>query len=105
MFGGYWLNPYNEYFFNDLWEYNIATNQWTWIGGNNVGNKPGNYGTKGVPDTANLPPSRLCNCSWKDSVGNFFMFGGSQNHAPPSYNANDLWSYNPITKEWTWLIG
>src|ERR1700722_19634467 len=40
--------------YNDLWVYSIATNEWTWMKGNNNGS----YGTKGIEDTTNNPPPR-----------------------------------------------
>jgi hypothetical protein len=36
-------------FFNDLWVFNITTNVWTWVSGNNTVNVHGKYGTKGFP--------------------------------------------------------
>ncbi len=38
---------------NDLWRYDPATNQWTWMSGSDTTNRTGIYGTKGVPDVAN----------------------------------------------------
>jgi hypothetical protein len=32
-----------------------TTNQWTWVGGPNLVNQPGNYGTLGQSTAANLP--------------------------------------------------
>jgi hypothetical protein len=46
--------------FNDLWKYNIATGEWTWVKGPKVAGDTGRYGTMGVPDMLNLPPSRVC---------------------------------------------
>ncbi|RYG55543.1 MAG: hypothetical protein EON56_05485, partial [Alphaproteobacteria bacterium] len=40
---------------NDLWKYNIATNQWTWMSGSKVGRNPGVYGIKGVASPENFP--------------------------------------------------
>jgi len=47
------------YNFNDLWEYNTTTNQWAWFG-------------------ASGPDPRACWAHWKDSDGNFVLFGGCQ---------------------------
>ena len=30
---------------DDLWKYNIATNEWTWMAGSNAAGDPGSYGT------------------------------------------------------------
>ena len=33
----------------------LIIGQWTWVSGSNTNAKPGTYGTKGVPDAANVP--------------------------------------------------
>lgn len=89
--------------FNDLWKYNIATNQWTWMHGNNLGEQAGIYGTKGVPNASNTPGSRYAFASWKDKVGNLWLFGGGI--YPTQQFFNDMWRYNIATNEWTWMSG
>ncbi len=54
-------------YMNDLWRYDPATKQWTWISGSNTINQAGIYGTKGVPDAANVPCARYMSISWADS--------------------------------------
>ena len=44
--------------FNDLWKYDIALGQWTWMSGGNLTAQTGTYGTKGIPNAANKPGSR-----------------------------------------------
>ena len=61
---------------NDLWRYDPETNQWTWVSGSNTRNQVGVYGTKGVPDAANVPGARSDSISWTDSTGNLWLFGG-----------------------------
>ncbi len=98
---------------NDLWEYNPATSQWTWMGGSNIylANAPipfGVYGTLGLPAAANVPGGRYGMATWKDSKGNFWLFAGYGNGAVTSQGAaslNDLWEYNPTVGEWTWMGG
>ena len=85
---------------DDLWEYSPSLNEWTWMGGPDVGNVAGVYGTKGVPSPSNLPPPRDNAITWVDSAGNFWLFGGDS-----PYNMNDLWKYDPSTREWTWMSG
>ena len=89
---------------SDLWKYDIATHQWTWMKGPNTLDQPAVYGTMGVPNINNIPSARFCYNKWKDSHGNFWLFGGS---GPGSaFNVlNDMWKYNPITNEWTWMSG
>ncbi len=99
LFGG--QGPSGE--LNDLWKYNIATNQWAWMKGSNAGGSPGNYGTKGVAAPTNNPPARQVHSRWKDNNGNFWFFGGT---APSNTNAmNDMWKFDPTTNNWTWMSG
>jgi N-acetylneuraminic acid mutarotase len=92
---------------NDLWEYNIRSNQWVWIGGDTTGNNKGIYGTPGTASRFYMPGSRMGSVGWTDPQGNFWLFGGL------GYDANgnkegllsDLWKFNPGTKEWTWVSG
>ncbi|HNB80692.1 MAG TPA: kelch repeat-containing protein, partial [Chitinophagaceae bacterium] len=86
---------------NDVWKYNIATNQWTWMKGSQALNNGGTYGTKGVEAAANNPPARLSFTKWKGKDGNFYLFAGGNN----SNSRNDLWRFNPFTTNWTWISG
>ncbi len=86
----------------DLWRYNIATNQWTWISGESSPSAFGKNGIKGVPSASNYPPPRgESACSWTDSKNNLWLFGGSG----PFDNLNDVWKYNISTNEWSWEFG
>lgn len=108
-----WVDPQNNFWifggqdavngvYNDMWKYDIATNQWTFMKGDMVTNGLGNYGTKGVEAPANLPPSRLSYTKWEGLDGSFYIFaGGDFNNA----NYNDVWKYNPSTNNWTWTSG
>ena len=102
LFGGYGLGSTStDGYLNDLWRYDPATNQWTWVSGSNTTNQVGVYGTRGVPDAANVPGARNNSISWTDSTGNLWLFGGSTAY---SY-LNDLWRYEPATSQWTWVSG
>ena len=87
---------------NDLWRYNIATNEWTWMKGSQTISFPGFYGTLGVEDPANEPASRCAYTHWKDNSGNFWFFGGEDFYAT---DFNDMWRFNPLTNNWTWMNG
>lgn len=109
MFGGLgYSTNVNEGPLNDLWKYNIATNQWTWMKGptdNNV--QPyGIYGTQGVPAGANNPGIRYFSTGWVDAAGYFWLFGGTgySSNAGNGY-LDDLWKYDPATNQWTWIKG
>lgn len=85
---------------NDLWKFNPSLNEWTWVGGPNLSNQPGGYGTEGMAAPGNLPPPRENAIALVDSEGNFWLFGGDP-LAGGLYN--DLWKYN--NGEWTWMSG
>jgi LysM repeat protein len=91
---------------NDLWRFDPATRQWTWMGGNNLIDQLGVYGTLGTPSTANIPGSRGGAVSFLDPTGNFWLFGGAGIDANGNSGwLNDLWKVNPSTGEWTWVSG
>jgi N-acetylneuraminic acid mutarotase len=95
---------------NALWEYNTSTNQWTWMGGStNTGTDSGEiaaYGTLGTFAASNLPGARQGSASWKDSSGNFWLFGGSGFDASDAVGSlNDLWEYSPSNGDWAWMGG
>jgi hypothetical protein len=100
FFGGTYNN---SNLFNDVWRFNIPTNTWTWMKGSSLFNQPGEYGTLGVEDTANTPGGRIAYCRWKDKSGNFWLFGGGDN--VNYFYQNDLWRFNPLTNNWTWMSG
>jgi len=86
---------------NDMWKYDIASNQWAWMNGSNVSSAPNVYGTKGVSNPANTPGARQAYCRWKDAAGDFWLFGGTDY----SYYAGDLWKFSLTTNEWAWMSG
>lgn len=104
LFGGSGEESGGLYDGNDVWEYNPATNMWTWLKGAGT-TFHGFYGTKGVAAAANTPGNRtgMAGCSLN---GKFYLFGGVT-HLQNSYNefANDLWEYDPGTNMWTWISG
>jgi hypothetical protein len=69
----------------------------------------GVYGTKGVAAAANVPGARYDSCSWTDSAGDLWLFGGIERlggtDETPEDLLNDLWHYNSGTGEWTWMSG
>lgn len=107
LFGGssdYYHDYYPEY--NDVWNYDTAIRQWTWVSGDSTAGQLGVYGKKGVPDVANKPRSRQGAVSWTDNANNVWIFGGSSNTLYyGSEHLNDLWKYNTVTNVWTWMSG
>jgi hypothetical protein len=94
-------------FMNDLWRYEIATNQWTWMKGDNFVNPLGVHGTQGVPSPLNVPGGRVESTSaWTDSLNNLWFFGGNGwDDNGNSGLLNDLMKYDISTNEWTWMSG
>jgi len=92
LFGGIGYADGSEGWLNDLWKYNIATNQWTWLKGDSTLNNNGVYGIVETADISNKPGSRFGNTSWADSSGNVYLFGGNGYVANGiSGYLNDLW--------------
>jgi N-acetylneuraminic acid mutarotase len=112
LFGGYGPNStgYTGYF-NDLWEFNPSTLEWTWMGGSNTipsstGSGAGVYGTLGTPAEGNMPGARYQAVSWTDKGGNLWLFGGyGIDSAGDLDPLNDLWEFNASTGQWTWVAG
>ena len=67
------------------------------MSGANTARQIGTYGTKGVPDAANVPGARINSVSWTDSDGNLWLFGGYGYGSTSSGYLNDLWRYDPDT--------
>jgi ELWxxDGT repeat protein len=79
--------------------------EWTWLGGSNVANVNGIYGTQGVAAAGNVPGSRNDAMTWQDAQGNLWLLGGFGYPASSNGYLNDLWKYNRSTGQWTWLKG
>ncbi len=117
LFGG--VGPSEDgarVWFNNLWEFNTTTREWTWVSGGGSAGVNGSlgagvYGTLGVPSPNNIPGARYGSSGWIDSSGNLWVFGGFAN-GPVSPGGqigtnelNDLWEFSPATEQWTWVAG
>lgn len=124
LFGGWSFDVSNQvqYYFDELWEYNTSTNQWTWMGGSSTRDgsacasnvnlwyyscgEPGVYGTMGTPASGNLPGGRSDAVNWIDSSGNLWLFSGfGFDSIGYIGDSQDLWKYSPSTSQWTWMGG
>lgn len=107
LFGGIGFDSVGtEYELNDLWDYSIATGEWTWVGGSNIQGASGVYGVQGVANPANIPGARDYPSYWTDASGTFWMFGGQIfDSLGNNGDGNDLWKYSTATGEWTWVSG
>jgi N-acetylneuraminic acid mutarotase len=111
LFGGGGYNG-NNYLstLNDLWEFSPETNAWTWMGGNTGSTSPaetnlGVYGTLGTFAPGNMPQGRSNATGWKDSNGDFWLFGGKVyggGFEGEGY-LNDVWEFSPSKNQWAWM--
>lgn len=103
LFGGYGKDVNGTAgMMSELWKFNPATLEWTWVRGSNIVDALGSYGTRGVASFSNDPPARCeTGASWVDSNGDLWLFGGEL----PNGFGNDIWRYNIATNIWTWMGG
>src|SRR5258708_38868752 len=75
---------------------------WTWVGGANVANQSGVYGTQGTPSSSNIAGAREAAVSWTDSSGKLWLFGGGGLPA-----AGKIWLLNGLWRvdgrHWGWV--
>ena len=101
MFGGWTAGGQT----NDLWKYEISSNTWTWIKGSSSFNHFGTYGTMGISSPTNVPGSRAAYSRWIDKQDNLWLYGGNGYSASGNGYLSDLWKFDVITNEWTWIQG
>ena len=105
LFGGSGFTFFTPPSYNDLWKFNIGSNNWTWVNGDSLTNHPSVYGTQGIEDTANTPGARWAYTRWKDNNGYLWMYGGAERWNTGHEMRNDLWRFNPLTSCWAWMDG
>jgi hypothetical protein len=103
LFGGNGYDSQGNYgFLNDLWKYSAG--QWTWMGGSNLADQPGVYGTRGTAAPGNIPSARNSGVSWIDASGSLWLFGGGGYNSTGTVDYfNDVWKYS--AGQWTWVGG
>jgi N-acetylneuraminic acid mutarotase len=102
IFGGMGYNNDTTIgYLNDLWRYNITSQNWAWMAGSPLINQVGNQGTRGIFDINNQPAGRT-HCSYFIcNDGHLWIFGG----ATQSAKRADLWCYNVTIESWAWIAG
>jgi len=107
LYGGYGYDSTGAVcWLNDLWQFDTATGNWTWMHGSSTGYQVAVYGSLGVPSTGNTPGGRRSAVSWSDSAGNLWLFGGLYYDGVSLMDRfNDLWKYTPSQGTWTWVTG
>ena len=104
LFRGQYYYPFTNYRQDDIWSYDIASNQWTWLAGEEAAAQSGYYGTPGLANFKNQPGARSGATQWTLN-GKHYLFGGNGVTPNGSGRLNDLWEYDPATQQWTWLKG
>ena len=94
IFGGYGTDVSgNVGNLQDLWAFDGT--DWIWVGGSQLANQNGIYGTQGVLSNTSLPGGRRgLTQAPVDSNGNVYIFGG-QGYTSTFGALNDLWKYAP----------
>lgn len=107
LFGGFGYNTTSIGYLADLWNYDPATTNWTWVGGSSALNVNGTYGTQGTGSASNLPGARFQSVTWIDASGTLWLFGGYGYPATGTAvdRLCDLWKYDPSIGNWTWVKG
>jgi N-acetylneuraminic acid mutarotase len=90
---------------NDLWKYDPASGNWTWMNGSSETDHVSIYGTLGVPASDNVPGARWGASGWTDSSGAMWLFGGYGYGDAYNGYLNDMWKYDRSSKQWTWMKG
>lgn len=102
IFGGYGVLSSGSGDLNDLWKYSAG--EWTWMGGSNLVDQAGIYGTQGKAASTNMPGTRNSAMGWVDAAGNFWLFGGlGSDSTGIEGDLNDMWKYSG--GQWTWICG
>ncbi len=106
LFGGNGLDANGNFdLLNDLWKFNPTATTWAWIGGSNMVDATGVYGTPAAT-IIDVPGARLRPTPWTDTAGNLWLFGGNGLDANGNLGLlNDLWEFHPSTQIWTWMSG
>lgn len=102
LFGGFGAASSGSGNLNDLWRY--SGGEWTWMGGSNLIDQAGVYGTQGKSSASSVPGGRNSAMAWSDAAGNFYLFGGEGvDSSAVQGDLNDMWKYSG--GEWTWISG
>jgi PKD repeat protein len=101
LYGGQGYTASSGGFLGDLWRFSLSTYEWTWMHGDATPNTSSIFGTKGVASPTNKPGSKNIAISFVDTAGKFWLFGGQG----ASSMSNDLWKYDPVTNNFTYING
>lgn len=85
--------------FDDVWKFDVASQNWIWMRGSTTIDPLAVFGTQGIPSPDNTPGFRYFgSLSWTGKDGKFWLFSGEG-------GGDDMWMYDPSINEWTWMSG
>ena len=94
---------------NDLWQFNLTNDIWTWLAGSNnsVQNPRANYGTKGVSTSVTIFGGRKNFGSvFVASQNSIYVIAGYGRDASTAYGElNDMWKIDLSAIRFTWMNG
>lgn len=103
MFGGYGFSSRNQTgALNDLWRYDISSDRWTWMAGDDREDDRGRYGQKGEFGNNTTPGGRQGATGWTETNGRLWLYGGERSN-DDLYA--DLWVFDPQQNQWAWMSG
>lgn len=85
------ISPSASSIMNDVWKFNPANSQWTWVAGSSVADQTGTYGVKGSATTSNLPGARAGSATWQGGGGVWIYGGYGVDQTGMALPLNDLW--------------
>jgi hypothetical protein len=74
---------------NDLWKYDITSNQWTWVKGSNLTGQPEISAGLGISASNNTPPAIVNSLNWTDNSHNFWL-----------YINGAMWKFDTVSNNW-----
>ena len=89
LFGGNGYSASNFGSLNDLWKYDVTTNQWTWLKGSNLAGQSETSAGLGISDSNNTPPANINCLNWTDNSHNFWL-----------YTNGAMWKFDTATSNW-----
>lgn len=92
LFGGYGYGTSNFGNLNDLWKYNVSTNQWTWVKGSNLADQSEVSAGLGISNLNNTPPANANSLNWTDNSHNLWL-----------YINGTMWKFDTVTNNWVKL--
>lgn len=107
LFGGSGYGPATGVsgLLSDLWCYDPATNNWTWMKGPNAVNQFAKHGSIVFPSNNNVPGGMTEGLTWKDARGDLWLYGGTGYAEAAQGELSSLWRYRVSTNQWTWMNG